>query len=109
MQIWTMHNSARYCLVPVDDKAVIFDFVNCKHLSDDLDTIAESRPGTLWYNHTAGSKRASLIESWADELADLIKERCLNNRIVVDRLDTDGRLALENRQISVGFGARIIT
>ena len=91
MQIWTMHNSARYCLVPADGKAVMFDFVNSEHLSYGLDTIAESRPGTLWYNHTAGSKRESLIESWSDELASVVKERCGNNRIVTDRLDADGR------------------
>ena len=28
MQIWTMHNSARYCLVPAQGKATLFDFVN---------------------------------------------------------------------------------
>lgn len=108
MQIWTMHNSARYCLVPAEGKATLFDFVNCKHLSAGMETIEESRPGTLWYNHTAGSKRGSLIESWADELADVIGERCAGTRIVVDRLDTDGRHALEARNISVGFGQDVI-
>ena len=108
MQIWTMHNSARYCLVPADEKAVIFDFVNSEHLSHGLETIAESRPGTLWYNHTAGSKRESLIESWADELASVVHERCANNRIIIDRLDTDGRSALEQRQVNVSFGQDII-
>ena len=108
MQIWTMHNSARYCFVPADGKAVMFDFVNCGHLSDGLETIAESRPGTLWYHHTAGSKRESLIETWADELADVIRANCGRDRIVVDRLDTDGRVALERRQIGVSFGQDII-
>jgi len=108
MQIWTMHNSARYCLVPAEGKATLFDFVNCQHLSAGMETIEESRPGTLWYNHTAGSKRGSLIKSWADELADVINERCANTRIVVDRLDTDGRHALEAKNITVGFGQDVI-
>lgn len=108
MQIWTMHNSARYCLVPADEKAIMFDFVNSEHLSHGLDTIAESRPGTLWYNHTAGSRRANLIELWADELASVIHERCANNRIVIDRLDADGRFALERRQVNVSFGQDVI-
>lgn len=108
MQIWTMHNSARYCLVPAEGKATLFDFVNCKHLSAGKETIGESRPGTLWYNHTAGSKRRSLIESWADELADVIRQRCGNSRIAIDRLDADGRNALENRQITVEFGQDVI-
>ena len=108
MQIWTMHNSARYCLVPAEGKAILFDFVNCKHLSDGMETLEESRPGTLWYHHTAGSKRGSLIESWANELADVISERCANKTIVFDRLDTDGRHALEVRNIKAFFGQDVI-
>lgn len=108
MQIWTMHNSARYCLVPAEGKATLFDFVNCTHLSDGKKTIEESRPGTLWYNHTAGSKRGALIDAWADELAEVIRQRCGNSRIVTDRLDGDGRAALEDRQISVSFGQDVI-
>lgn len=41
MQIWTMHNSARYCFVPAEGKAVIFDYVNCEHLSTDNQTVGE--------------------------------------------------------------------
>ena len=104
MQIWTMHNAARYCLVPADGRAVMFDFVNCGHHADGLETIAESRPGTLWYHHTAGSKRESLIDAWADELADVVRERCRNNRILFDRLEPDGRQALRARQLITTFG-----
>jgi len=108
MQIWTMHNSARYCLVPADDKAIMFDFLNSEHLSDGLETIGETRPGTLWFSHAAGPRRATLIETWADELASLIRERCGNNRIIIDRLDADGRSALERRGIDVDFGQDVI-
>ncbi|MBT6204335.1 MAG: aminopeptidase P family protein [Rhodospirillaceae bacterium] len=108
MQIWTMHNSARYCLVPADGKAIMFDFLNSENLSDGLETIGETRPGTLWFSHAAGPRRASLIEKWADELASLIRERCGNNRIIIDRLDADGRSALERRGIDVGFGQDVI-
>ena len=108
MQIWTMHNSARYCLVPADGRAVMFDFVNCGHHADGLETIAESRPGTLWYHHTAGSKREALIESWADELGDVVRERCPSNRILFDRIEADGRSALEKRKLRVSFGQDVI-
>ena len=108
MQIWTMHNSARYCLVPVEGRAVLFEFANCGHLSDGLETIAESRPGTLWYYHIAGPGRGDLIEAWADELADVVRERCPSNRILVDRLDADGRSALQKRKLSVSFGQDVI-
>ena len=95
MQIWTMHNSARYCFVPAEGKAVIFDYVNCEHLSADNETIGETRPGILWFFHNAGDKRESLIQSWADDLADVIAEKAPNRNIVVDRLDPDARQALE--------------
>jgi Xaa-Pro aminopeptidase len=108
MQIWTMHNSARYCLVPADGKAIMFDFLKSEHLSDGFDTIGESRPGTLWISHGAGPRRASLIKKWADELASVIHERCGSNRIIIDRLDGDARSALEERGIDVGFGQDVI-
>jgi len=92
MQIWTMHNSARYCLVPSEGKATVFDYVNCEHLSEGIETIGETRPAVLWFYHSAGSNRQQLIES----------------RIAIDRLDGDARDALEQRQVLVSFGQDVI-
>lgn len=108
MQIWTMHNSARYCFVPVEGKAVIFDYVNCEHLAEGIDVVGETRPATLWFFHSAGDKRHSLIERWANELSDLVTERVPNRRIAVDRLDLDARAALEDKGISVSFGQHLV-
>jgi len=82
MQIWTMHNSARYCLVPSDGKAIIFDYVNCEHMSEGIETIGETRPATLWFYHSAGSNRQKLLEKWADEVADVIAERFANSALL---------------------------
>lgn len=108
MQIWTMHNSARYCFVPAEGKAVIFDYVNCEHLSQDLVTIGETRPAVLWFFHSAGDKRETLIQQWADDLKEVISVISPNLKIAVDRLDQDARQALEARQISVTFGQSVI-
>jgi len=108
MQIWTMHNSARYCLVPSEGKAIIFDYVNCEHLSEGIETIEETRPAVLCFYHSAGSKRNQLLEKWADEVADVIKERFPSRRIAIDRLDGEARDALQRRQISVSFGQDVI-
>ena len=62
------------------------------------------RPGTLWYYHVAGSRRQALIEIWADELADVVRERCPSTRILFDRLDADGRSALRKRKLNLSFG-----
>ncbi len=108
MQIWTMHNSARYCFVPAEGKAVIFDYVNCEHLSQGLETIGETRPAVLWFFHSAGEKRENLIQHWADDLKEVISSTSHNLKIVVDRLDLDARQALEQRQVSVSFGQHVI-
>lgn len=30
MQVWAMRNSSRYCLVPAEGQAVMFDFISCE-------------------------------------------------------------------------------
>ena len=108
MQVWTMHNSSLYCLVPAEGQAVVFNFVNCEHLSEHLPTVAESRPAKMWLFHVAGAQRSKVMADWAGELASEISERCGNNRLAVDRLDGDPRRALEACGIEVSFGQDIV-
>ena len=108
MQVWSLHNSCRYCLVPVEGKAVMFDFINCEHMSEDLPTVAEARPAKLWLFHAAGRNREKVIDAWADELAEAIRERCPNARIGFDRLDGELQHALERRQVSVSYGQDLV-
>ncbi len=108
MQVWAMRNSSRYCLVPAEGKAVIFDFINCEHMSEHLPTVEESRPAKMWIFHISGTKREKVMEAWAEELADVIAEKCPSRRIAVDRLDGDARMALEKHQISISFGQDVI-
>lgn len=108
MQVWTMHNSSLYCLVPAEGLAVVFNFINCEHLSEHLPTVAESRPAKIWIFHIAGSKRQKVMADWAAELADEIDQRCGNRRLVVDRLDGDPRRALEAQGVEVSFGQDLI-
>jgi Xaa-Pro dipeptidase len=56
MSLWTAHTPARYCLVPADGKAILWDFHNCEHLSAGLETIAETRPAHGFYFLGAGSR-----------------------------------------------------
>ena len=108
MQVWTMHNSALYCLVPAEGGAVVFDFINCEHLSEHLPTVAESRPAKMWIFHVAGSQRSKVMADWAAELTSEITQRCGNRRLAVDRLDGDPRRALEAHGIEVTFGQDLI-
>ena len=108
MQVWALHNSSRYCLLPAEGNAIMFDFVNCEHMSENLPTVDEARGAKLWLFHAAGRNRDKVIDAWADELTDAIRERCPNTRIGTDRLDGDLRFALEQRQVTTQFGQDIV-
>ncbi len=108
MQVWAMHNSSRYCLVPAEGRVVVFDFLQCEHLSEHLPTVEESRPARMWIFHIAGSRREEVMATWAAELAEVITDRCPNQRLAVDRLDGDPRRALEAHGIDVSFGQDLV-
>src|SRR3546814_10768051 len=56
MQVWCLHNAARYVFVPTEGPVVLFDFHNCAHLSDGNETVAEVRPAVSWFYFAAGSR-----------------------------------------------------
>ena len=102
MAVWTAHNAARYCFVPAEGKAVLFDFHNCEHLSTGLETIGEVRRARGWYFFSAGSRMEEKAKSWAEEIAVLVSERCGGNRrIAFDHLDPLGAHALASRGIQI--------
>ena len=95
MTVWTMHNAARYCLVPAQGPAVLFDYRNCEHLSQGIETIGETRPGKFWYYFCVGAKQPQRVKTWADEIDSVLRERSgANRRLAVDHLDVEGRDAL---------------
>ena len=54
MQVWTLHNAARYVFVPASGPVVLFDFHNCAFLSEGIETVDEVRTATSWYYFAAG-------------------------------------------------------
>ncbi len=55
MQVWVLHNPVRYAFVPLEGPVVLFDFHNCEHLSDGIETIDEVRPACGWDYFGAGA------------------------------------------------------
>ena len=95
MVVWTLHNAARYCYVPTEGPITLFDFHNCEHLSDGLETIAEVRPACGWYFFSGGPRAAEKTARWAAEIADLVKSRGGGNkRLAVDHCDPAGAALL---------------
>jgi len=102
MAVWTLHNPARYAFVPAEGRAVIFDFHGCEHLSNGLETIGEVRPARSWFFFSAGNRMPEKAKRWADEIIDLVRERCGgNHRIAFDRLDPQGAKLLEAAGIEI--------
>ena len=65
MAVWTAHNAARYCFVPAEGKAVLFDFHNCEHLSTGLETIGEVRRARGWYFGVRRGLLPEMSQPWS--------------------------------------------
>jgi Xaa-Pro dipeptidase len=102
MSVWTSHTPARYCFVPVEGPAILWDFHNCEHLSAGLETIAEVRPARGFFFFGAGSRVEEKAKAWADEIADVVAGHCGGSkRIAIDRLDPPGTRALARHSIEI--------
>ena len=109
MQVWCLHNPARYAFVAAEGPMILFEFPSCSHLGEGMDLVDEVRPGQSWVYLMAGPDAESVAGSWADEVSDLVRESGGGNRrLAVDRLDWVGYLALGARDIEVVEGQSIV-
>ena len=109
MAVWTLHNAARYCFIPTEGPITLFDFHNCAHLSDRLETIDEVRPATAWYYFGAGPRMAEKAEAWAAEVADLVAAHGGGNRrLALDHCDPLGAAALARLGVEVQEGQAVL-
>ena len=109
MAVWTLHNAVRYCFIPTEGPVVLFDFHNCEHLSDDLETIDEVRPATGWAFFGAGPHFATRAKAWAAEIADLVSAHGGGNkRLAIDHCGPEGAAALAVHGIEIGNGQEVM-
>lgn len=109
MTVWTAHNAARYCFIPTEGPVVLFDFHNCEHLSEGLETIAEVRPTTSWFYFGAGPRLEERAKRWAGEIADLVDTHGGGNRrLAADHCDPGGARALAELGIEVREGQEVL-
>ncbi|MFQ5995626.1 MAG: M24 family metallopeptidase [Acidiferrobacterales bacterium] len=109
MQVWTLHNAARYAFVPAKGPVVLFDFHNCEHLSEGIETVDEVRPACSWFYFSAGSRTAEKARRWAAEIADLISAHGGGNRrLALDHVDPQGASALETHGVSLHDGQEVL-
>ena len=109
MQVWGLHNPARYAFVATEGPVVLFEFPDCAHLGEGVELIDEIRAARSWLYLMAGPEAETAAASWADEIADLVREFGGGNRkLAVDRLDWMGYVALRERAIAVAEGQSIV-
>lgn len=112
MAVWTLHNMARYCLVPAQGQAILFEFPgeHCRNMSGGLPAIGEVRAARIHSFFDAGEHAWTVARSWAAEIADLVRKwsGAPNARLAVDRADLLGARALENLGLELVEGQRIM-
>ena len=95
MQVWTLHNPARYVLVTTSGPVILWEFHGAKHLAKDLPLVTDVRVGTPWFHFAAGNQSRSKAKEFAAEIALEIQHHGGGNRrIAVDRVDSIGTLSL---------------
>jgi Xaa-Pro aminopeptidase len=109
MAVWTLHNPARYCFVATEGPVVLFDFHNCEHLSDGLETVDEVRATCAWYYFSAGPRVAEKARRWAREIADLVRRHGGGTRrLALDHCDPAGANGLEAEGIALFDGQEVM-
>jgi Xaa-Pro aminopeptidase len=109
MQVWVMHNAARYVFVPTEGPVVMFDDPDTGFLNDHSAVIDEVRTATCWYYFAAGDRYQELAQRWAAELADLVRQYGGGNmRLALDRCNPEGLQALNGHGIEVCNGEELM-
>ncbi len=109
MAVWTLHNAARSCFVPSEGPVILYDYHNCDHLSEELETIDEIRRSISWYFFTAGWRQEEKVKAWAAEMADLVAQYGGGNRrLAIDKCDPPGLFALEDLGITWADGQEVM-
>ncbi|WP_339462921.1 M24 family metallopeptidase [Pseudomonas sp. EA_105y_Pfl2_R69] len=91
MQVWTLHNFARYTLVFAEGPVVLFEFHNCEHLHEGNELLDEIRPAINWSYFGAGSRISEKAKLWAAQIVELLRQHAgAGARLAVDRADFEG-------------------
>ena len=49
MQVWCLHNPARYTFIATSGPVIAFEFPSCGHLAEAIEVIDEVRPACTWH------------------------------------------------------------
>ncbi len=88
MQLWVMHNAARYAFMSADGHVVLWDYDGCEFLAGHHEHVSEVRPAIGSTYFLAGDRFAEISQRWADDVYDVIRDHCgATPRIAVDQVN----------------------
>jgi Xaa-Pro dipeptidase len=112
MTVWTLHNQGRYCLVPAQGRAILWDYANdnCMMAPLTQPEVAERRPARCHAFFDSGEHAQAVSLLWAAEIADAVRALMGQGqiRVAVDRCDLHGFRALERVGLELVEGQRIM-
>lgn len=102
MQVWTMHNFARYSLVFAEGPVIQWEFHNCEHLLEGNELIDEIRTAINWSYFGAGSRINEKAQQWASEITKLVQKHGGGNlKLAVDKADLEGLELLQQQGLTL--------
>lgn len=102
MSIHCMHTPSRFVFIPLEGPVTLFEYRTCEHLVEGIETIQQVRPAVSWNYFSSGPNREARATRWADQLADVIRQACgEERRIGFDHLDPLGTDFIRQRGIEV--------
>ncbi len=108
MQVWMMHNASHYAVICGDGHAIAFEYGKSEHLAHGIETIDEVRTAKSWFYFSSGNHLATRVDAWADEIADIVRQRGGGNmRLAVDKMEPLGVDALRQRGITLVEGQEL--
>lgn len=109
MQVWVMHNGARYAWIGADGHTVLWEFANCEFFAGHNDLIDEVRPAVSATYFQAGPRYEEQAQRWAAELLDVMGHRPgTRTRIAVDQCHLRAYEALTRAGVVVGNGQEVM-
>jgi len=109
MQLWVMHNAARYCWVGVDGSCIVWEFNECEFLDAHNPAVTEIRPAKGSSYFLAGPRWAEQANRFADEIIDVVGQHAGRGaRIAVDQCHPTGYRRFSEAGIEVGNGVEMM-
>ena len=109
MQVWLLHNQARYAFVGADGTLILFDYPNCEFLSAHNPFVTEVRPARAFTYFLAGDRIDEQSKVFAQEVADVARAHGAGTRrIAVDSSTTVGVTSLLDQGLTLVEGTAIM-